>query len=257
MQLRNYQEEIVLALIPLVLEDRASDASDVPFVHDVAAYVLNRLPPRYIMSERGLTRIAAEQWLLDAEEAPERSRDREDPALVGMVQLLILINKAVQVVDSRRHSSPRRKAPATKTKPSIEADGSLWHSFPQIVGRLVDARAKAPVLGATVTLTAGKLGVLPSERGWSNPCQTNNGTKGYFSLWPRAFQHEAVTRTLTLRFTVEHPDYEPCEREVKYRSHGEIIGGGELRLDRVINLGTQALTRRRERRGPGRNGATA
>ncbi len=248
MQLRNYQEEIVLAVIPLVLEDHAADASDESFVHDVAAYVLNRLPPRYIMSERGFTRIAAEQWMLDVDEAPRRSRDRQDPTLVGMVQLLILINKAIQVVGSRRRGpSPGKRASVAATGPRIDLDEGFWHNFPQIIGRLVDTRAKAPVLGATVTLTAGKLGLLPAERGWANPCQTSDGTKGYFSLWPRAFRDEAASRTLTLRFAIEHADYEPAEREIRYRSRGDIISGAELRLDRVINLGTQALTPRRSR----------
>ena len=52
---------------------------------------------------------------------------------------------------------------------------------------------------------------------------------------------EAESRALTLRFAFEHPEYRPATREVRYRSRGEIIAGAELRLDRVINLGTQPL----------------
>jgi hypothetical protein len=244
MQLRNYQEEIVLAVIPLVLEDHPDVVADDATIHDVAAYVLNRLPPRYIMSERGLTRIAAENWLLDPDDLPaDGSRDRTDPTLLGMVQLLILVNRAVELVKgrrvSRRRDGPQRRG--GKRSPDATLDAGYWHNFPQIIGRVLDSKTKTAVVGATVTLRAGRLGLLRTERGWSNPCTVNGETNGYFSLWPRALRDGQESRSLTLRFSFQHPDYEPAIRLCRVRSRGELVAGEELRLDRVINLGTQLM----------------
>jgi len=246
MQLKNYQEEIVRAVIPLALEEHPELRTDEAFLHDVAAYVLNRLPPRYIMSERGLTRIAAENWLLDPDEEPRRKRDPRDPALVGMVQVLLLVNRAIQVVGSRRRApSPEKRQSARRSRRGeIDLGEGFWHNFPQIIGRVVDSRGGSPLPGVSVSMSSRRLGQLESEPGWSNPCATNEATRGYFSLWPRALRDEASVRTFTLSFSFEHPEYETATREYRFRSRGSIISDGELRLDRVINLGSQAMKRR-------------
>jgi hypothetical protein len=244
MKLRNYQEEIVLAVIPLVLEDHPDIVADDTLVHDVAAYVLNRLPPRYIMSERGLTRIAAEQWLLDPDERAKRgAKGPADPALLGMVGLLILVNKAVEVVAGRRAAAGRTHPQRRGRKPAgtMDFDSGYWHNFPQIIGRVLDAKRKTAVVGATVTLQAGKLGVLRTERGWSNPCTIQEKTDGYFSLWPHALRDSKENRLVAMTFTFQHPGYATATVVHRYHSRGELVAGEELRLDQVINLGTQFL----------------
>ena len=49
MQVKNYQEELVLNTIDLVLQDREDVKPDELLVHDIAAYTLNRIHPKYIM----------------------------------------------------------------------------------------------------------------------------------------------------------------------------------------------------------------
>ncbi|MCK4515693.1 MAG: late competence development ComFB family protein, partial [Spirochaetaceae bacterium] len=61
MKLKNYQEDVVLRAIDIALEDQSEVVSDPAFVNDVAAYVLNRVPPRYVMSERGFLRLTVEE----------------------------------------------------------------------------------------------------------------------------------------------------------------------------------------------------
>ena len=52
MKLKNYQEDIVLHVIDIMLEDNPEIEADETLISDVAAYVLNRIPAKYIMSER-------------------------------------------------------------------------------------------------------------------------------------------------------------------------------------------------------------
>jgi competence protein ComFB len=63
MELKNYQEDLVLHIAEIVLEDRPDVKKGGGLLLDVAAYALNRLPPRYILSERGFTRLAADHYV--------------------------------------------------------------------------------------------------------------------------------------------------------------------------------------------------
>ena len=92
MQLKNYQEDIVQHIIDIMLEDQPEIEADETFINDVAAYVLNRIPPKYIMSERGFTRLAALE-LID---------DEDDNNLLNLVQLMMFVSKGMETVKDRR-----------------------------------------------------------------------------------------------------------------------------------------------------------
>ncbi|MFW5738708.1 MAG: late competence development ComFB family protein [Spirochaetota bacterium] len=81
MRLKNYQEDVVFRAIEIALEDQQDLLSDEAFVNDVAAYVLNRVPPRYVMSERGFLRLALEH----TEEADQ------DRSLANVIELMMLV----------------------------------------------------------------------------------------------------------------------------------------------------------------------
>lgn len=238
MKLKNYQEEIVLSLVPIVLEDRADLASDDALLHDVAAYVLNRVPPRYIVSERGFTRIASEAWLADDTESFEMSND-----LIPVVELLILINKAIDVVTRRR--SGLGEIDSSEAEPLLTPDGKLLyrHSFPQVVGRAVDHQTREPVIGAAITLQVDSDGPASSEPGWHNPYHTNDGTKGYFSFWPRSVHRPGEKHEFRLTLTFEHTGYSAAELTHTHASETSYAAGEAPAMDRVINLGSCTMNR--------------
>ena len=83
MKLKNYQEDIVLNMIRIVAADRAGVELTDALAHDVAAYTLNRVPSKYIMSERGFTRMASEHWIDEGEGSD---------GLPNLVELMLLVN---------------------------------------------------------------------------------------------------------------------------------------------------------------------
>jgi len=244
MKLKNYQEDIVLSLIPVVLEDRPDlNADDATVhdatIHDVAAYVLNRIPPRYIVSERGFTRIASESWFMDDPDGSELTRE-----LIPVVELLILINRAVDVVTRRR--TGLGDTTAAEAEPLLSPDGELlyWHSFPQVVGRAVDKHTHDPIIGAAITLHIDADGPASSEVGWHNPYHTNEGTRGYYSFWPKSVQRPAEKHDFRVTLTFDHPDYDPYEYVHAHASQTSYATREDPRMDRVINLGSCLLTRK-------------
>ncbi|MFP4551637.1 MAG: late competence development ComFB family protein, partial [Spirochaetales bacterium] len=152
MKLKNYQEDIVLRAIEIALEDEPNLLADEDFVNDVAAYVLNRVPPRYVMSERGFLRLALEHA---DEEAGGKS-------MANIIELMMLVNRGLELVQSRRRSNDASLAPddveyeadvsAAVARDEEEARFELVHNFPQLIGRVVDARTADPVYGAIVKM---------------------------------------------------------------------------------------------------------
>jgi competence protein ComFB len=228
MNLKNYQEDLVLHIARIVLEDRPDVRNSEGLLLDVAAYALNRLPPRYILSERGFTRLAADHYV---------EEDNGD-GLAGMVEVLLLVNKAVDTI------AGRRKPSAGRPEPSEEGETLLgyWHNLPYLIGRVAD-HGNA-VVGASVTLYVNDKPALPAaEAGWINPYVTNAATRGFYSFLPKSCRSRTKTRRFRLRVAVEHPDYRKAGLERTLQTEGEFSPLDRIDSDHILNLGTLELVR--------------
>ena len=230
MDLKNYQEDLVLHIAQIVLEDRPGVKKSDGLLYDVAAYALNRLPPRYILSERGFTRLAADHYV---------EGDNGD-GLAGLVEVLLLVNKAVDTITGRRK-------PADGERPAGEEGDALlgyWHNLPYLIGRVAD-RGRA-VVGASVTLYVNdKLALPAAEAGWTNPYVTNAATRGFYSFLPKSSRSKARTRRFRLKLTFEHPEYRQASLERTLQTEGEFSPLGRIDSERILNLGTLSLQPRR------------
>ncbi len=245
MRLKNYQEDVVFRAIEIALEDQQDLLSDDAFVNDVAAYVLNRVPPRYVMSERGFLRLALEH-------TDEADQDR---SLANVIELMMLVNRGVDIVGSRRSAESHERAavggssgpgPAPGLESGLAAEPGLEyvHNYPQIIGRLVDAGTGEPVVEATVTMFIDGDRVPPAANGWQNPYVTREQTRGHFSFWPRAAKSEKVELHGQMLFTVDHPAYERFSHAEPVTTHGDFDAARTISGDRIVSLRTFGLTRR-------------
>ncbi len=230
MKLKNYQEDLVLQAIAIALENRPELLEDEVAVNDIAAFVLNRLPPRYIMSERGFTRLVSE------EEDP--SDERRDVAT--MVRLLVLVNRGIEMVENRRKPSP--ESLQYHLDPTFQALPVL--NFPQIVGKVIDAEDRRAVANATVTLYLDGEVAEPAEPGWPNPFATSLATRGYYSFWPRHRRGEESAQKHQGRVIIVHPDYEPAELTIVVPSEPDFSIQDTIDHDSVLRLAPIELTRR-------------
>lgn len=225
MQLKNYQEDIVLKAIDIALEERPELQSDSAVVNDVAAYVLNRLPPRYIMSERGFTRLAAEHL------------DENSSSLGSMIGILVLVNQGIDLVMRRRRPlSDEGGRPI-----SVEEQLSPVHNLPQIFGKVVDEVSGAAVHGASVRLSIDGRTATPAEPGWPNPFVTQRSTNGYYSFWPAPVRDNSEIQTFTLSLDVDHPEYQPARIEKLVTTCCEFTLQEKIVSDGILNLDPIAL----------------
>ena len=227
MQLKNYQEDIVLKAIDIALEERPELRGDQSVINDVAAYVLNRVPPRYIMSERGFTRLAAEHL------------DESSSSLGSMIGILVLVNEGIELIECRR-----RPFAANGTRAlSVNEEISAVHNLPQIFGKVIDGENGAAVDGASVRLSIDGRTAEPAQPGWPNPFVTQHSTNGYYSFWPAAVRDDSETHTFTLSVDVDHPAYQPARIETLITTCCEFALQDNITSDGILNLDPVVLQR--------------
>ena len=231
MKLKNYQEDIVLRAIEIALEDQPDMWADTDFVNDVAAFVLNRVPPRYVMSERGFLRLALEH----------NDDAAADESMANVIGMMMLVNRGVELVRSRR-SGTNGNVQRDLTSPQADSDElTLVHNYPQLIGRVVDARTGDPVYGATVALYMnGKL-APPENGGWYNPYVTREKTQGHFSFWPRAVNDDEEELESEVRIAVEHPDYARAQSVLTLQTSGTLAKTEIIRGDQIMSIASIRL----------------
>jgi competence protein ComFB len=148
---------------------------------DIIAYVLNRVPPLYVTSERGLlygmmnTRYKTQQH----------------------VDILLLIYEAIQKIINRRDSNNALES-------VIASDDSL--ALPHIVGQVLEESTLAIIPDVEVILMRGTDRAAMVDSVWDNPYKTNLATKGHYHFWPKYSKKEMGTGS-SARFTIAfaHP----------------------------------------------------
>ena len=212
MEIKNLQENIVYGTLGTILENQYPEiAENESIMHDVAAFVLNKLPPFYTTGERGYTRFVGGVLY---------KPDQKD-----IIKIIVLINHAIEVVltrrrnidtieDSNKKNSIRhsirnsirnafkntithtiknaiKNALKGMTKDTFEDDefnlGNFQYiRFPVIVGTVRDGATKKPVKDVTVSLFYKDNEIVPmGSARWDNPAITQRGNLAYFSLWPQ------------------------------------------------------------------------
>jgi len=234
MRLKNYNEDLVLETVKIVLKDRPEINGTRSFMLDVAAYALNRVPPKYITSERGFTHEYIQAGDGNGEEG-ER--------LLNVIELITLVNKAIDVVARRRQGVPQ---PIVRKKTVDVLDDTpmnltYFYNMPHIFGRVVDAQSGSPVIAAQATLWINDHVSVPAEAGWRNPYTTNEQTKGYFSFWPQVEMGEADSFKVDMRIGFSHGSHKSLTFHKILKVPGEFFVHDYIRGDKLLDLGTLPL----------------
>jgi hypothetical protein len=234
MRLKNYNEDLVLETVKIVLKDRKDIKATRSFILDVSAYALNRVPPKYITSERGFTREFMQ---------PEEACGEDGEKLFSIIELITLVNRAVEVVARRRRDNLK---PLARRAPAEAPEGAAlrltyFYNMPHIFGRIVDARDGSPVIAAEATLWINEKVSMPAEPGWQNPTRTNEQTRGYFSFWPQAEMGESESLRVDMRIGLDHGSYKPLTFRRSLKVPGEFFVQDCIRGDKLLDVGTITL----------------
>lgn len=235
MRLKNYNEDLVLETVKIVLRDRKDISPSRAFVLDVAAYALNRIPPKYITSERGFTREVVHA---------NNGNGQEGEKLLNIIELITLVNHAVDVVGRRRHAGlPEKKPSRSPSADDTDLRLTYFYNMPHIFGRIVDSGDGKPVIAAEATLWINERMSVQAEPGWRNPYTTNEQTKGYFSFWPRVEMGESEALRVEMRIAFSHGGYAPFTFRKSVKVPGDFFVHDYIRGDKLLDIGTLQLQR--------------
>ncbi|HOP62233.1 MAG TPA: late competence development ComFB family protein [Spirochaetota bacterium] len=189
MEFFNLIEMIVKDIIDEVLS-RDENLQGLKFHrNDIIAYVLNRVPPRYVTGERGIIHT------------------RIDPRLKSQqhTDILFLTYEAIELFSKRRESE------VDEHDESMEKITGL---LPHMIGEALDEATLSVIPDLMITLLYNDSPAHMIDSGWKNPYHGTKATRGYFHFWPRFMEGEMkVSEDVEFKIKFEHPKFEP--RSVK------------------------------------------
>jgi competence protein ComFB len=202
---------------------------------DVICYVLNRTPPRYIVSNRGVSRSFGEGigWQQQAADIVALIHD-------GLKQ----INHNLR--PNFNHFNEKGSAPDEAAIPKFDSPASIGKgepeisrfNIPTIMGRVFNGNSFAPISNASVELLwAGEL-VTMKDGNWQNPYNIVPIIEGNFSFWPapvpasKANNHKIFEYTLR----VSAPEFETLTHIFKIPVASNVEESGSFSPDRTFKL---------------------
>jgi competence protein ComFB len=180
MTIKNLMMDIVTSAVHEVMKNDRSVKDSGTNDDDIIAYVLNRVPPKYITSERGILHGA-----LDVKYMVQQRMD-----------VLTLIYDAVNEIKRRRTSRSISKEEGDVDKIRL----------PHIIGTVLEETTLAIIPNVEVTLLfKGKTAEMVYDE-WENPYTSYKATMGYYHFWPKYHKKSMGDKpAFTLQF--RHPKF--------------------------------------------------
>ena len=194
MNVHNLMEEIVKQEVDLLYENAKNEkvewlSCDCENCRlDTVSFVLNRIPPKYVVSGRGATHAA-----MDLENI-QLQADVEALAMEGM----------------RTVSSTKRPYHLDSHNDDASESVQSYFNFNSFTGRIFDGATFEPVSNATVLLKFEGETAQMIDSSWSNPYVTVDATKGSFSFWVKSVPASKPGEKKMFHFSIEinAPGYE-------------------------------------------------
>ncbi len=187
MAFRNLMEDIVTNVVNKILfkEDQKLLEYE-PYKQDIITYVLNRIPPKYYTSERGIL-----HGKLNTEFTSQQKAD-----------ILIFIYEAIEMIINRR----KTELPGG-TKP---AEFKIY-CLPHILGEVLEESTFSIIPEINVQLLYKGKPVKMKDLTWKNPYMTSKATEGYYHFWPEIPQdlekNAAAGTAVPFEIVFNHPSF--------------------------------------------------
>jgi competence protein ComFB len=154
---------------------------------DAICYVLNRIPPRYVSSGRGLAHLTS---------------DLQDDQQLA-VDIVRLVHEGLHRVSAVRRGYYGEES--TDRSPP----GACFN-FPTIKGRILDGAGFMPLSEIDVELRFDDAPVEMFDARWSNPCHVSEHSPGTYTFWPAPVtaEKERVGRVFDFVLIAEAPGYD-------------------------------------------------
>ncbi|MCP4138656.1 MAG: late competence development ComFB family protein [bacterium] len=183
MAIVNLMEDIVKSVTDKVVKNNKEFAQLSSNEDDIIAYVLNRVPPKYSTSERGIL-----HGKLETKFEIQQKTD-----------ILMLVFEAAKVIMNGR---------ASEISTGAGANQLGTHCFPHVIGEILEETTLTVIPGVEVSLYFGDTPVGMVDPTWKNPYSTNKATMGHYHFWPVYLENVMGTGpNVPLKMVARHPKF--------------------------------------------------
>ena len=192
MEIHNYLEEKVRSSVDEYCEsavfDRNKYCDCIQCRLDVSCYVLNNVPPRYLVSSRGIIHHELEYS--------------------KKLQMEADIFRFIKEGFSKIAENKRPGIDHTK-KIENEYKKGFYFNFPNIIGKIINGKTFEPISNAEVRLFLDDNLVNMTTDMTANPIMVSKYTGGIFIFWPYPIEAEkiGIEKTFTFKIIVNHTDF--------------------------------------------------
>lgn len=210
MEFFNLIEAIVKDIVDEVL-NRDESLLNLKFHrNDIIAYVLNRVPPRYVTGERGIIHT------------------RIDPRLKFQqhTDILFLTYEAIDLFSRRRES---------EIEDSAQREEKITGLLPHLIGEALEETTLSVIPDLKITLLYRDEPAHMMDSGWKNPYHATRATRGYFHFWPKYIEEDMKgLEEIEFRVRFEHPKFDLRSVRVTVKPGEKITLGSTRSIPLVL-----------------------
>ncbi len=198
MEIHNLMEDEVLQIVNQICDEQ--EAAGNPHNYstsrlcrlDAACYVLNRMPPRYVTSARGMAHVET-----DIAGHPQ--------TLIDAVTLAHEALRRVSFVQRSYYADPAAHS-------EVQFQEGPHFNFPTIKGRLFNGNTFEPMSDIEVTLLLDEQLVTMFDPRWQNPYLLAANTYGTYLFWPTSLLCEAdALQRFDFEISAQVKGFEPLQ----------------------------------------------
>jgi competence protein ComFB len=181
---------------------------------DVICYVLNRIPPLYTTSSRGLAHLDKTYI-----EKPQSNAD-----------ITALVNEGIKQI--AQHQRP------SDNKSSHDLPEPPMFNFPIIKGQVFDGKTFAPFSGSNITLNSSDGIVKMKGNRWTNPCPLIEETESRFLFWPMPVKADksGEKRTFSFSIELEAEGYKPVKHFITFALSADDDFVNSMEVNRIHSV---------------------
>jgi competence protein ComFB len=225
MEIHNTTEDIVFAKVETIFDSivKEGNPDNLCLCHqcrmDTICYVLNRIEPRYIISNRGVARIEQDGF----------QRQQKDADVTALVY-----EGLKRVNHNQRPNASHNGASSSQDA----ASATPVYNIPTMVGRLFNGTNFAPMSNIKIELHRSGDLVPMRDSNWQNPYNLVPNTEGTFTFWPNPIPAEAADLHKIFEYSIkiEAPEFETLNHFFKIPVISEIQSAPSFSMDRTFKL---------------------
>lgn len=185
---------------------------------NVACYVLNRIPPEYVTSGRGVVH-GEKDWSSKIQKTAD---------------VLTLVREGWTRINQNR----RPQFHDTVAASAYELPSGPVFNFPSIMGRLFNGSDFSPLVDVQVGLSRGDELLPMIDPNWQNPCTIVQETEGTYIFWPKPQKAKAEGETATFECKVHAsiPGYEEVSHYFELPLTAEATVVDQFTVGRVYKI---------------------